>query len=406
VCERREKDVAMVKSPTNVVIVGGGIGGLFAAIALIAHGLRVSVYEQARALGEIGAGVFLTPNSVRQLQRVGLGPSVEKWGARVGSDSRYFRHDGAPIAPVQVTDSSGWNATFGMHRADLVDILASALPADVVHTGHRCTGFEQDGDVARVSFANGVVAEADLVIAADGIHSELRQNVVPPSRPIFSGSVSYRGVLAHELIPHWPTGSWQMWLGKGKHFLAFTFPVRAGRLINYVGFVPADEESKESWSAPGDPDVLRQEFAGWDPRIGSLLQRVQATFRWALYDREPLPIWTRGRLTLLGDAAHPMLPHLGQGANQAIEDGMALATILACADRKTAPAALLAYERLRRERVALVQRGARENGLRYDSFYADLGVRDAEITAHAAFRKRLYDHDVVPEAEAAATNLT
>jgi salicylate hydroxylase len=404
VCERREKDVAMVKSPTNVVIVGGGIGGLFAAIALIAHGLRVSVYEQARALGEIGAGVFLTPNSVRQLQRVGLGPSVEKWGARVGSDSRYFRHDGAPIAPVQVTDSSGWNATFGMHRADLVDILASALPADVVHTGHRCTGFEQDGDVARVSFANGVVAEADLVIAADGIHSELRQNVVPPSRPIFSGSVSYRGMLTHELIPHWPTGSWQMWLGKGKHFL--TFPVRAGRLINYVGFVPADEESKESWSAPGDPDVLRQEFAGWDPRIGSLLQRVQATFRWALYDREPLPIWTRGRLTLLGDAAHPMLPHLGQGANQAIEDGMALATILACADRKTAPAALLAYERLRRERVALVQRGARENGLRYDSSYADLGVRDAEITAHAAFRKRLYDHDVVPEAQAAATNLT
>ena len=394
----------MVKSPPNVVIVGGGIGGLFAANALIAHGLRVSVYEQARALGEIGAGVFLTPNSVRQLQRVGLGPSVEKWGARVGSDSRYFRQDGAPIAPVQVTDSSGWNATFGMHRADLVDILAGALPADVVHTGHRCTGFEQEGEVARASFENGVVAEGDVVIAADGIHSELRQNVVPPSRPIFSGSVSYRGVLAHELIPHWPTASWQMWLGKGKHFL--TFPVRAGKLINYVGFVPADEETKESWSAPGDPDVLRQEFAGWDPRIGSLLQQVRATFRWALYDREPLPIWTRGRLTLLGDAAHPMLPHLGQGANQAIEDGMALATILAGADRKTAPEALFAYERLRRERVALVQRGARENGLRYDSSYADLGVRDAEITAHAAFRKRLYDHDVVPEAQAAATNLT
>ena len=128
---------------------------------------------------------------------------------------------------------------------------------------------------------------------------------------------------------------WQMWLGKGKHFL--TFPVRAGKLINYVGFVPADEEMKESWSAPGDPDVLRREFAGWDPRIESLLQQVQATFRWALYDREPLPTWTRGRLTLLGDAAHPMLPHLGQGANQSIEDGMALATILARADRKTLP---------------------------------------------------------------------
>ena len=205
-------------------------------------------------------------------------------------------------------------------------------------------------------------------------------------------------------IPHWPTDCWQMWLGKGKHFLSF--PVRSGELINYVGFVPADAEMKESWSAPGDPDVLRREFWGWDPRIGTLLSQVEKTFRWALYDREPLPAWTRGRLTLLGDAAHPMLPHLGQGANQSIEDGMALATILALTSRASVPAALLAYERLRRERVAAVQRGARENGMRYDSSYADLGVRDAEISAHAAFRRRLYDHDVVPEAQAAAAALS
>jgi salicylate hydroxylase len=387
----------------NVVIVGGGIGGLFAANALIAHGVRVSVYEQAPALGEIGAGVFLTPNSVRQLERVGLGRAVEKRGARVGADSRYFRNDGTSIAPVQVTDSSGWNATFGMHRADLVAILADALPAEVVHTRHRCTAFEQDGKVARVSFSNGRIVAADVVIAADGIHSELRPYVFPPSHPVFSGSVAYRGVLAHDRVPDWPTNAWLMWLGKAKHFL--TFPVRAGQLINYVGFVPADEEMKESWSAPGDPEVLRREFAGWDPRIEQLLRQVQMTFRWALYDREPLPSWTKGRLTLLGDAAHPMLPHLGQGANQSIEDGMALATILERADRATAPAALLAYERLRRERVAQVQRGARENGLRYDSAYADLGIRDAEIAAHAAFRKRLYDHDVVPESQAVAKTL-
>jgi len=387
----------------NVVIVGGGIGGLFAANALIAHGVRVSVFEQAPALGEVGAGVFLTPNSVRQLERVGLGPAVAKWGARVGTGSRYFRHDGTLIAPVQVTDSSGWNATFGMHRADLIAILADALPAEVVHTGHRCTAFEQDGDAARVSFSNGRIAAADVVIAADGIHSELRPYVFPPSRPAFSGSVAYRGVLAHECIPNWPTDAWLMWLGKAKHFL--TFPVRARKLINYVGFVPADEQMKESWSAPGDPEVLRREFVGWDPRIEQLLRHVQMTFRWALYDREPLPGWTKGRLTLLGDAAHPMLPHLGQGANQSIEDGMALATILERADRTTASAALLVYERLRRERVASVQRGARENGLRYDSAYADLGTRDAEIAAHAAFRKRLYDHDVVPEAQAVATTL-
>jgi salicylate hydroxylase len=394
----------MPESAPHVLIVGGGIGGLFAANALIAHGLRVTVYEQAPALGEIGAGVFLTPNSVRQLQRVGLESAVERCGARVGTGSQYFRHDGTPIAPVQVTDSSGWNATFGMHRADFVGLLADALPSGVVQTGHRCIAFAQDGDTVRLSFAHGALAEGDLVVATDGIHSELRHYVVPPSRPVFSGSVAYRGLVPHERVPQWSTSSWQMWLGQSKHFL--TFPVRAGKLINFVGFVPADEEMKESWSAPGDPDVLRAEFAGWDARIGSVLQHVQTTFRWALYDREPLPTWTKGRLTLLGDAAHPMLPHLGQGANQAIEDGMALATILARTERKTIPAALLAYERLRRERVAQVQRGARENGLRYDSAYADLGVRDAEITAHAAFRRRLYDHDVVPEAQQAASALS
>ncbi|MFL6828325.1 MAG: FAD-dependent monooxygenase [Bradyrhizobium sp.] len=394
----------MVQSRLDVVIVGGGIGGLFAANALCAKGVQVSLYEQAPAIGEVGAGVFLTPNSVRHLQRIGLEPAVEKWGARVGPESRYFRHDGAPIAPVQVTDSSGWNATFGMHRADLVDMLAEALPARVLHCGYRCIAFEQDGNIARVSFANGASAQADLVIGADGIHSELRPYVFASSEPVFSGSVAYRGLVSHERVPDWPIDRWQMWLGTGRHFLAF--PVRAGKLINYVGFVPSDKEMKESWTAPGDPDVLRRAFAGWDPRIHQLLNEVQQTFRWALYDREPLPIWTSKRLTLLGDAAHPMLPHLGQGANQSIEDGMALATILAHADRASAPQALLAYERLRRERVAQVQRGARENGLRYDSAYSDLGVRDAEITAHAAFRKRLYDHDVVPDAQAAAAALT
>src|ERR1700720_1210482 len=330
----QHKESMMAKSPPHVVIVGGGIGGLFAANALIAQGIEVAVYEQAPAIGEVGAGVLLTPNSVRHLQRIGLEPAVEKWGARVGPGSHYFRHDGAPIAPVQVTDSSGWNATFGMHRADLVEMLAGPLPPGTVRTGHRPTSFEQDGELARVSFANGASAEGDIVIAADGIHSELRPHVFAASQPVFAGSVAYRGLVPHQRVPDWPTDRWQMWLGKGKHFLAF--PVRAGKLINYVGFVPSDEQMKESWSAPGDPDVLRREFAGWDARIHQLLDKVEITFRWALYDREPLPVWTKQRLSLLGDAAHPMLPHLGQGANQAIEDGMALATIVANADRTTA----------------------------------------------------------------------
>ncbi len=387
----------------SVAIVGGGIGGLFAANALIERGVRVSVYEQAPALGEIGAGVFVTPNAVRHLERVGLGPAVERWGARVGPGSSYYRHDGTPIAPVQVTDANDWNACFGMHRADFVELLAGKLPAGIVHTGHRAVGFEQSGELARVRFANGAVAEADVVVGADGIHSELRPHVFPPSKPVFHGTISYRGLIPRERLPDWPMDRWQMWAGPSRHFLVF--PVRHGTMINYVGFVPADEEMKESWSAPGDPAVLRREFEGWDPRIGQVLKQVDQCFRWALYDREPLPGWTQGRLTLLGDAAHAMLPHLGQGANQSIEDGMALATILAQVETSAIPAALLAYERLRRERVAEVQLGARKHGLRVDSASGDLALRDAELAAHAEFRKRLYTYDVVPHARAAADAL-
>jgi salicylate hydroxylase len=387
-------------SRPSVAIVGGGIGGLFAASALLAQGLRVSVYEQSPALGEVGAGVYVTPNAVRHLERVGLGPAVEKWGARVGRDSAYYRHDGSPIARVQVTDAAGWNACFGMHRADYVDFLAAALPAGIVHTGHRAVGYEEAGGAGRVKFANGAVAEADVVVGADGIHSEMRPFVFPPSKPVFHRTISYRGLVPREKLPGWPMDRWQMWAGPSKHFLVF--PVRHGTMVNYVGFVPAGEELKESWSLPGDPAALRQEFKGWDPLIGEVLGQVDKTFRWVLYDREPLGTWSKGRLTLLGDAAHPMLPHLGQGANQSIEDGMALATILAQTDRDGVPAALQKYERLRRERVAEVQLGARKHGLRVDSLSGDLAERDAQLVAHAEFRKQLYSYDVVPAAKTAA----
>ena len=395
----------MSRPPLKITIIGGGIGGLFAANALIAKGLEVSVYEQAPELGEIGAGFFLTPNSVRQLQRVGLGSEVEKFGALVGQGSQYLRHDGTPIAPVQTEDANGWNATYGMHRADMIELLAGGLPDGVVHCGYFGTDFEQDDDKARVTFSSGEQVESDVVIAADGIHSELRPHVYPPSTPVFHGVISYRGLVHSDKVPGWPMDRWQMWAGPSKHFMVF--PVRHGEMINYVGFVPADEEMEESWSAPGDPDTLRAEFEGWDPRIGTVLAQVDETFRWALYDREPMPTWTIGRLALLGDAAHPMLPHLGQGANQAMEDGMALSIFLSEADTTDVPTALDAFEQLRRERVSEIVLGARVNGLRSDSMldYADLKKRDAELTAHAEFRKHLYAYDVVPAAEAAAASI-
>ena len=229
-------------SAPSVLIVGGGIGGLFAANALLAHGIAVSLYEQAPALGEVGAGVYVTPNAVRQLERVGLGPAVERYGARVGPRSAYFRHDGTPIAPVQVADAAGWNACFGMHRADFVELLAAHLPPGIVRAGHRAVGFEQDEACARVRFANGAVAEADVVVGADGIHSELRPHVFPPSTPVFHGTISYRGLVPRARLPDWPMDRWEMWAGPSKHFLVFT--VSHGTMVNYVGFVTTDEEMK------------------------------------------------------------------------------------------------------------------------------------------------------------------
>jgi salicylate hydroxylase len=187
-------------------------------------------------------------------------------------------------------------------------------------------------------------------------------------------------------------------MGQGKHFLAY--PLRANQLLNFVGFVPTSARMKESWSAPGDPAELAREFAGWDSRVGAIIGQVTQTFRWGLYDREPRPKWTNRRLTLLGDAAHPMLPHAGQGANQALEDAIALATLLEGADRRRAPAALLAYQDLRRERTAEVQRRSRRTGTRLDSPDRQAQHRDRELAGQWSERAWLYDYDA--EAAAAA----
>jgi len=376
----------------RAAIVGGGIGGLSAANALRRRGLDVTVFEQARALGEVGAGVFIYPNSLRQLERMGFCDALAAVGAKVGPGSEYCRMDGTVVGPILTTDSSGWNGMYGMHRADLLNVLASALPASSIRTDHRCTGFEQDETVARLRFANGESAEADVVIAADGIQSVLQRHVVTPQPPEYSGVRAYRGLIPREKLPQWRNEAHQVWMGDGKHFMVF--PVRGGSLLNYVGFVPTRTETVESWSAPGDRNELAASFQGWDPVVTELLEKVETCFWWGLYDRRPLASWTKGRLALLGDAAHAMLPHLGQGANQAIEDGVALAVLLENCDAAEIPAMLKRYEQLRRVRTDLVQAEARQNGLRYDSRYASLEQRDHEIKNAAEFRKWLYDYDV------------
>jgi salicylate hydroxylase len=379
----------------TAAVVGGGIGGLAAAAALARAGIEATVYEQAAQLGEIGAGVLIGPNSVRLLHRLGLAEAIDEIGALVGEGSTYWRHDGTRVGPVMTKDSSGWAAMYGMHRADLVEMLTRVVPDDHIKPGHRAVAFAQDGEKARVTFANGVVAEADMVIAADGIQSVMRQSVTEPVAPVFSGQISYRGVLDTSRVPWWPARVFQVWMGEGKHVIVF--PVRAGRMLNFVCFLPAAQEQRESWSAPGDPDALRAAFAGFATPVTELLKQVDATFWWGLYDREPLARWTTGRLALLGDAAHPMLPHLGQGANQAVEDSFALAAVLKDASAADVPAALRHYALVRRRRTDIVQANSRSNGKRYDTVNRTADNRDRELMDTRKLRAWLYDYDVEAE---------
>ena len=383
----------------TAAVVGGGIGGLAAAAVLTRAGIEASVYEQAPEIGEIGAGVLIGPNSVRLLHRLGLAAVIDEVGGWVGEGSTYYRHDGTKVAPVMTTDSSGWAAMYGMHRADLVDVLRRAVPGRRVHPGHRAVSFAQDTEKARVTFENGAVAEADVVIGADGIHSAMQPFVTEQATPVFSGQISYRGMLDTTRVPWWPERIFQVWMGEGKHVIVF--PVRAGRMLNFVCFVPADEEMRESWSAPGDPDALRAAFAGFAAPVTDLHRQVDSTFWWCLYDREPLAEWTRGRLALLGDAAHPMLPHLGQGANQSVEDAFALAAVLRDTSSADVPAALRHYAQVRRRRTNVVQANSRRNGERYDQVNRTADSRDRELVDTRKLRAWLYDYDVEAEPELA-----
>ena len=372
----------------RAVVVGGGIGGTAAAAALARAGIDVQVYEQAQQLAEVGAGVSLAPNGLRMLDQLGVGEGIGRLGARHVltqlrlSDGRPARHEPHQFA------QAGRNV--GIHRADLLALLVEQLPPGTVRTGHRCTGFSQDDRSAMVGFADGTTATADVVIGADGIHSVLQGFVVEPAEPIFSGVVAYRGLVP--CLDGYPAGTLRMWVGESKHFLVF--PVRAGQLLNYVGFVPSDTSVRESWSAAGDPAALAAQFAGWDPVIGEVIAAISGPggsgFQWGMYDRAPLRRWSSGRLTLLGDAAHPMLPHLGQGVNQALEDAVALATLLgARTSSADVPRSLTAYEQLRRDRTARVQLGSRRNGAGYDSSGSQL-----------TDRQWIYNYDAWAEAAA------
>ncbi|GAA2203467.1 FAD-dependent monooxygenase [Sinomonas flava] len=389
---------------TRVAIIGGGLGGLTAAIALMKiAGAEVTVFEQARKLAEVGAGVGVAPNGQRGLDRLGLLDEVKLAGAPWDGPGVNLGTDGRPVAEVAWSDSAGRYQSFGIHRADLIDVLRRSIPSDAVRLGHRLASIHALDSSVRLEFENGVNAEFEAVVGADGVHSLVRDSITQPSDPVYSGSIAYRGVLDASLLPEdWPMTS-QVWMGGGKHFMCY--PVRQRKLFNYVGFVPSDGPLKESWSAEGDVSELAAEFGGeeWDPRLREFIKLIDKTFWWGLYDREPLANWSRGRVTLLGDAAHTMLPYVGQGVNQAIEDSVSLAIFL----RETeGPEGIVdafkRYTTARLQRTAIMQASSRRSGSQLDSQaeYEDITKRDADVRAGRDFRRSFfYDYDAAAVAE-------
>jgi salicylate hydroxylase len=395
----------------SIAIVGGGIGGLAAALSLLRHGFDVQVYEQAAALREVGAGIVLTPNATRLLHALGFRAQIERLGAAPDAWRQRRWLDGSTLllADVsQMTGQDGERLFYTSHRADILAMLRDALPKEVLHLGHRLTALSASGDAVELQFANGVRVNADVAIGADGIHSTVREILLGAERPQFTGCIAYRGLVPVERLAHLQLpNEAQIWLGPGRHFVHY--PVSDGRLINFVCLIDRDAWTRESWTEPGNPADALAAYAGWHPQVRDIIGAVQETFIWGLFDRVPLPRWSFGRVALLGDACHPMLPFLAQGAAQAIEDGATLAGVLSRGG--DIAGALKRYEALRLPRTARVQATARGNktrnhlpdGPEQHARDAAMAAGDAQWSIGAS--RWVYDHDAAAAAATGAPGL-
>ena len=340
----------------GMAIVGGGLAGLATAHALARFGIQAEVFEAAPALGEIGAAVNVAPNATRALVAIGLG---EKIAAVANSSPGIYTRNMQTGEFLEFNDRRKTAARYGapyytFHRADLLDALASGLDHRLIHLDHRLVGVEERSEGVVLAFANGAKVEADFVIGADGVRSVIRHALYGHDHPTYTGQMVWRALLNRSDVPRdvlEPTGHIQ-WVGPGCHLLAYC--IRGEKLVNIVTQEDTDKWVEEGWSTRGDPDEMRSSFPNPEPRLEKLLNIVTECSKWGLFTRPLTENWGRGRIQLIGDAAHAMLPNAGQGACQAFEDAYILARWLdAC---RNPVEAFASFRRIRIPRVHAVQR--------------------------------------------------
>lgn len=392
----------------RVLIAGAGIGGLTAALAALRQGHEVEVYEQASELKEVGAGVQLSANGTRVLYALGVGEELKSLSCEAtGKEIRLWNTGETwklfDLGKVSI-ERYGF-PYFTVYRPDLLDVLARAvrrLKADAIHLGRKCVGFTQTDGEVRLDLEDGTTATGDALIGADGVHSPIRQALFGADKPQFSGIIAWRGIIPMERLPaRMERRVGVNWVGPGGHVVHY--PLRGGAVLNFVGALERTDWQIESWSARGTTEELAADYRGWHEDIQTLIRNIPVPHKWALMVRPPMPRWTVGRVTLLGDACHSMVPFLAQGAVMAMEDGLILARALTELDGDVA-SRLARYEEARRERTRRAVEGSADNIARFhDRALADpVGARqyvEREWAGHnvASRYEWLFRYDALTE---------
>jgi salicylate hydroxylase len=348
----------------KIGINGGGIGGMAAAIALRQAGHDVEVYEQATSYGRVGADINLTPNAVRALDDLGVVDTLKETAAQPTHRISRMWNTGEETSRLAMGDEA--EKKYGapqltIHRADLLNALRLQLPAEAIFLGRRIEAIDTSGESPIVRFADGISSTVDALIGADGIHSPTRTALFGPESPQFTGLVSYRSVVDRTKLSIPNLDAFTKWWGPTPDLQIVTFPLNRGRETFVFATTAQDDWRHESWTMPGDVNELRKAYAAFHPEARALLDACETVTKSALYVRDPLPKWSVGGVTLLGDACHPMVPFMAQGACMAIEDAVVLGRALKDVEVDGIAAAFDRYENARKDRTARVQIGSRGN---------------------------------------------